>query len=224
MPILQLGCDGITSSTASTKYLISNDAGKSRAWRGRCSDGPEVIHGALYCPSVALRTLCQKLVCLWAALGLSLMSSLPKASVPRCRLPFTAMLWSTWPRRGVILFIAAAGTGLASQARAQGKHTISHFPVAKEMKLNSGNTIPTLGLGVFLVKSSQEISTGLSAGYRYSTISGRAFGICPRKAVLLPYMYPKHFCTTRAMYKILCDSVCLQKFTCNVFGQPQLKI
>ena len=43
---------------------------------------------------------------------------------------------------------------------------MAHLPVAKEMKLNSGNTIPTVGLGVFLVKSSKEISTGLSAGYR----------------------------------------------------------
>ncbi|CAL5227945.1 g10992 [Coccomyxa viridis] len=44
---------------------------------------------------------------------------------------------------------------------------MAHLPVAKEMKLNSGTTIPTLGLGVFLVKSSKEISTGLSAGYRH---------------------------------------------------------
>jgi hypothetical protein len=92
------------------------------------------------------------------------------------------MLCSTWPRRGVVLFIAAAGTGLAGQFPAQAKHTMPHFPVAKEMKLNSGNTIPTIGLGVFLVKSSQDITTGLSAGYRYRAISGRAFGICVHNA------------------------------------------
>lgn len=79
---------------------------------------------------------------------------------------YLRMSCSVWPRRGVFLFIAAAGSGLASHARAQGKHTMAHLPVAKEMKLNSGNAIPTVGLGVFLVKSSKEVSTGLSTGYR----------------------------------------------------------
>ena len=164
------------------------------AWR--CSDGPVVIHDALYCPSIALPRSCQEVALFLAGLGSSLMSSLPKACLQYYRLPFTAMLCSTWPRRGVILFIAAAGTGLATQARAQGKHTMPHFPVAKEMKLNSGNTIPALGLGVFLVKSSQEINTGLSAGYRYSTISGRAFGICFRNAELIPYKGIEYFLST----------------------------
>ncbi|CAK0772186.1 hypothetical protein CVIRNUC_003937 [Coccomyxa viridis] len=40
-------------------------------------------------------------------------------------------------------------------------------PVPKEIKLNSGNSIPTIGLGVFLVKGSREIRTGLSVGYRH---------------------------------------------------------
>ena len=76
------------------------------------------------------------------------------------------MLSSAWPRRGVILFIAAAGSGLATHARAQSKHTMAHLPVFKEMKLNSGSTIPSVGLGVFLVTGSKEIKSGLAAGYR----------------------------------------------------------
>ena len=78
----------------------------------------------------------------------------------------STMMCSVWPRRGLLLFIAAAGSGLSAHARAQGKHTMAPLPVAKEMTLNSGNTIPTVGLGVFLVKGSKEIGTGLSAGYR----------------------------------------------------------
>ena len=85
---------------------------------------------------------------------------------------FSRMAYSAWSRRGIILFIAASGSVVAGHARAQGKHTMAHLPVAQEMKLNSGNTIPTVGLGVFLVKSSKEISTGLSAGYRSFSIFG----------------------------------------------------
>ena len=43
---------------------------------------------------------------------------------------------------------------------------MAQLPVAKEMKLNSGSTIPRVGLGVFLVKGSKEIKSGLAAGYR----------------------------------------------------------
>ena len=74
------------------------------------------------------------------------------------------MIGWVWPRRGILFFVAAATAGVPVTVRAMNARAMS--PVPKEIKLNSGNSIPTIGLGVFLVKGSREIRTGLSVGYR----------------------------------------------------------